>query len=168
MECLDITRSCVHPCPQMDVMSAVIMGSLWQAYWDSLQKRAFSFTDTTRGDCSFFTVACNLELQVLTQAVRAMSPHGHIAKQLQSQGIKASLTPASPWTESPKQESHNTEWAPHKQSRSEFTRWLWGKGLPSKWWLTQILPATARILIVCHGWRNKKNKAYIHCAVSME
>lgn len=109
MECLDITRSCVHPRPQMDVMSAVIMGSLWQAYWDSLQKGAFSFTDTTWGDCWFITVACNLELQILTQAVRAMSPHWHIAKQLQSQGIKASLTPASPWTESPKQESHNTE-----------------------------------------------------------
>lgn len=66
---LDITRSCLHPCPWMDVMSAVIMGLLCQTYRAGLQNRHFALL-TPRGETasSLITMARNCGPVVLSQS----------------------------------------------------------------------------------------------------
>lgn len=94
---LAITRSCLDPCPWMDVMSAVIMGLLCQTYRAGLQNRHFVLLAPCGDTASLITMACNCGPVVLSQSQDPVSSLALIWRyKLGSQIMKTSLPPPTP------------------------------------------------------------------------
>lgn len=150
---LDITRSCVHPCPWMDVMSAVIVGLLCQTYPAGLQPRLFASL-ATRGEpaASSVPTACNCGAAVLRRSQDAGSSfallwHCKGTREPDNEDLPAPSHPLpkkcpslseSPTTRSKQHTSRSS--SDLRASNSSFTWWLLG-GEPTIKTISYINPS---------------------------